>query len=167
MKKISNEIEYFQDADQGGIKLVKNKTLKSMSHTNNSKFHLIPVGIDPGYDFDFCLPYPVFSKLQLDIKKLILPYNDGEFMAGKKFEGYSLSILTVAWRDGNYLDIRKPRISKKEKTIEYTAWFPYLNIHDSKNPKLSYLSYLKQTMILILTELGYSEVNISKIISSI
>ena len=138
-----------------------------MSHTNNSKFHLIPVGIDPGYDFDFCLPYPVFSKLQLDIKKLILPYNDGEFMAGKKFEGYSLSILTVAWRDGNYLDIRKPRISKKEKTIEYTTWFPYVDIHNSIDPRLAYLSYLKQVMFSILSDLKYGENNINDIINGI
>lgn len=70
----------------------------------------------------------------------------------KKFEGYSLEIISSSRRKYETLTILGPTVSKRYKSVEYVTYIPYLKVLNSDNYLESFLNFYEQGVIEVLAK---------------
>lgn len=80
-----------------------------------------------------------------------------------KYKDFTIDFVITSSVFINNLDIRGPRVVKRNKFIEYAVWIPYSSVVNDKNPLEKLTQYFKNGISVVLKKLEYSENSIKNI----
>ncbi|MFD2145329.1 hypothetical protein [Mucilaginibacter antarcticus] len=68
-----------------------------------------------------------------------------------------LSLVSTTTANTKKLEVRGPEVDKRNKTINYGLWLPYLNIHNSSNYLKTYLEYYFDALVILFDKYDIPE----------
>ncbi|MEN9852642.1 MAG: hypothetical protein RI996_585 [Candidatus Parcubacteria bacterium] len=138
----------------------------------NKNISLMQLYSEVGVNFEKVFPYKISNLLMTDLNNNFI--KDGKFL--NEFDGYQLGIILTTKKgdlskiaediknpilvDSDYI-ICKPLVSKKNKTVDYVIYLPFLL--EKKDEKI-FTTYFLKAIEQVFHHLNYSDKSAKKII---